>query len=772
MSNEVMRRRVPQIVGLYLVGSWGFVEFVDFAVEQFVLSPHITNFVMSLLLLMLPSVIVLAWRHGAPGRDGWTKVEPSALVVNVALAAVVLWMGFGGRDLGAATNTIVVEDETGEQVRRQVPKSEFRKNVALYYYQNDTGNPELDWLSIGLTEAIAFDLTQDMFLSAVPPSGGGVGEGETAADQIRAAGFENGVGAPLALLRKIAEDRRLEYLTMGSFTEAEGVYTVETELYETARGKLVARRTATGADPFEVVDQVTTHLKTDLDVPQMQIDEALDLPSSDLLTSSVDAFREYILGTQAMVYRDYAVADQRFAEATALDPSFAMAHVNSALVALVQNEPQKMTAAMDRARDHTYRLPERVQLQIRMFDQQLIQQDPDRAFATARYWAEVYPADTYAHTALANLYSARGEYSSAISELETILALDPSRIEVFTQIGQLHLALGQNARAVEAFQRYVDLAPDDPDGYLALGQTHAIMGDHAEARAAYQRARTIEPRDVDVIVLLARLEAGVGDFISSAEYTAEALDVSREPRDRYAILELQEDVAYERGRFAELVDAYLERRDVGAEFTDPLNLALDLMTSSAISNSVDGRESFAFGELERLRAQTTPPFDGFLAAPAMQIYVDMGDTVRALAEIEKLRQTIEATGFDALAANIDYTLGRIAEAGGDCERAVRHYEAMLRINSTSRRTQVARARCRLALGDAETAERELRDILRRIPMNTRARYELADVLAATGRTEEAIGELEFLADLWADADPDFLPAQRARARLEELRSEA
>ena len=35
IGSEIMRRRLPQIVGLYLVGSWGFVEFVDWAVEQY-----------------------------------------------------------------------------------------------------------------------------------------------------------------------------------------------------------------------------------------------------------------------------------------------------------------------------------------------------------------------------------------------------------------------------------------------------------------------------------------------------------------------------------------------------------------------------------------------------------------------------------------------------------------------------------------------------------------------------------------------------------------
>ncbi len=63
MLAELFKRRVPQIVGFYVVGSWGFVEAVDWAVEQYVLSPQITNFVVALLLLLLPSVLLLAWRY-------------------------------------------------------------------------------------------------------------------------------------------------------------------------------------------------------------------------------------------------------------------------------------------------------------------------------------------------------------------------------------------------------------------------------------------------------------------------------------------------------------------------------------------------------------------------------------------------------------------------------------------------------------------------------------------------------------------------------------
>ena len=75
MMRQLLKRRVPQIVGAYLATSWILLEFTDWAVGQYALSPALTNFVVTTLLLLLPAVAVLAWRHGAPGEDPWTKTD-------------------------------------------------------------------------------------------------------------------------------------------------------------------------------------------------------------------------------------------------------------------------------------------------------------------------------------------------------------------------------------------------------------------------------------------------------------------------------------------------------------------------------------------------------------------------------------------------------------------------------------------------------------------------------------------------------------------------
>ena len=42
---------------------------------------------------ILPSVIILSYFHGAPGKDEWTKVEKVGIPINVFFIAVILFFG-------------------------------------------------------------------------------------------------------------------------------------------------------------------------------------------------------------------------------------------------------------------------------------------------------------------------------------------------------------------------------------------------------------------------------------------------------------------------------------------------------------------------------------------------------------------------------------------------------------------------------------------------------------------------------------------------------
>ena len=110
---DLLQRRTPQYIALYLGASWGVVQFMAFLEDRYLLSPHLTNLVLLLVTLLLPSVALFAYLHGRPGRDRWGKLEKVGIPVNVALTLIVLFVVFSGKELGAVTTTVTVEDEPG-----------------------------------------------------------------------------------------------------------------------------------------------------------------------------------------------------------------------------------------------------------------------------------------------------------------------------------------------------------------------------------------------------------------------------------------------------------------------------------------------------------------------------------------------------------------------------------------------------------------------------------------------------------------------------------
>ena len=77
---------------------------------------------------MIPSVIILAYFHGSPGKDKWGRIEKIGIPCNVLLSIIILFVVFYPKDLGAATKTIIIETDDGKRMKRIIPKSEFIKS--------------------------------------------------------------------------------------------------------------------------------------------------------------------------------------------------------------------------------------------------------------------------------------------------------------------------------------------------------------------------------------------------------------------------------------------------------------------------------------------------------------------------------------------------------------------------------------------------------------------------------------------------------------------
>jgi len=82
---RLVERRIPHILGSYLVAGTSLILFIEYLVEKYQFPSHYPTLALFALIGILPSVCIIAYFHGAPGKDDWTKIEKVGIPINVLL---------------------------------------------------------------------------------------------------------------------------------------------------------------------------------------------------------------------------------------------------------------------------------------------------------------------------------------------------------------------------------------------------------------------------------------------------------------------------------------------------------------------------------------------------------------------------------------------------------------------------------------------------------------------------------------------------------------
>jgi tetratricopeptide (TPR) repeat protein len=754
LVSDLFRRRVPQVAAIYIGASWGLVEFVDLISQRFALSPHLIDLALIGPLLLLPSVILVTYFHGASGKDEWVKAEKIGVSANLTVAVLFLVFFFQGKDLGAATTTVVVTDEEGVETERVVPKTEFRKRLTVYFFDAEPEDTASTWLQYGLPMAVLTDLAQDQFLDLRVPI--------LFPDRLREAGFEDLVNVPLSLAREIADEQHREYFVMGAVATVDGEVQSTVSLYDANRGRLLEERTYAGTDVMEMADRISLQLRDDLKIPDLGDEGAQDLPASEILTDSPSAFRLSIESTMAtQVDRDFLKGTELMEEAVAEDPTYADAQSALANLYMFTNRPADMAGPLQAAMDHIYRLPERGRFIVKSNYYFLVRQDTDKAMAALDMWAELFPDDVQAHQNRVQIQFLRDDKDGALASLETILDLEPEQRDVLLQIGSLHESKGDFPAAKEAFQQYADEFPENHQVLTQLAALARRMGNLDEARSNYDRALLLAPSDVGLMVGMGSLERITGNFDEAlAQYEA-AMAIAGTPEERAQVFSAMEEYYTARGQVGRSIEL-LEQRLSEAQAYLPGFVVVQQRLMEAGTYAEAGRLDDAWALVEEARTQLPPPFDAMAPLGEMDIYLTLEDVDAIEATLPGVEAFITSFQYEIVRPALLAAQGEAHVLRGEYQEAIGLFEEQQRLAPSSTGVSMDLGRCYRELGELDRAVSLIEETLKTSPYGARTNYEMALTYEAMGRMDEARIHIDRALEVWADADPTYKWAQRAR----------
>ena len=758
---DLLNRRVPQILGLYLGTSWIIIEFIDLLVDRFLLSTNLIALSMVVLGSLIPTVFLLAYFHGMPGRNEWATAEKIGIPMNLLVASVLIVMLFADRPLGAETTTVLMRNEEGVTVERVIPRGEFRKKVVLFNFDNESGDRDLDWLQSGLSLGLVFDLYQDLYIDFASD--------KWLQEELNKAGYPEGVGLPLTLQASLAETLHGDYFVRGSFKKVEDGLEVHVDLYETRRQKLLADQTYRGGDALGLIDQMSLRLRYDLGIPDRYIQETRDLRIADIITHSRECFRSLVYALRAIyLENDWEEARRLLEGAVEQDPTSAFAQLFLSSAYLLLNRKEEADSAAHRSMRFIYRLPERMQFSLKHYYYEAIEIDADKRFAVAKMNVEFFPDDIEAHALLAREYEHRNDYDAVIAEYQRILDLDPSQYDYLRWIGYVYKNRGEFDKALEYFRRYAQAVPTDHTGFESLGNLYEEMGDFELAKSYYERALVIDSDNVDLMNNLATVAFNLGDFDGSREQHERALAAARTPAERasaYWRLSYHHET---RGQLAKAIEyKELEWAERAREMPPAIVMVSSKLWALGLFAEA-GQEERALDVLRQAEAELALPFSRQVPVGYLQFYLAVEDTERANAALQQLETLVDETEAEVSRHRLLEARGRILELEGEYERAIESYQRSLELAPTGMTRYRAIGRCYRELGNLAEAKANLERNLQRTPFNPKTHYELSLVYADLGDHQQALEHLSISLDVWVDADPEFKPAREAREKLAEL----
>ncbi|NIR46718.1 MAG: tetratricopeptide repeat protein [Gemmatimonadetes bacterium] len=753
LVRELHRRSLWQVLAIYLVGAWIGYEVIQALTEGLQLPAWFPALALVLFIIGLPVVLATAFvQEGGPGVG---PADPTLMPVegekavatdherhvlrrrlswgNVFRAGVVVFALWG---VFAAGWHLLGSGEDGER------RAELSATAVAVMPFTFRGDAEYAYLAEGMVDLLSKALDGAGELRAV----------DAHALLSRVSSGAGDLGPSRA--REVAQHFGAGLFVLGNVIEAGGRLRIDAALYD-ASGEQQLAVEATAEEErgvFELVDDLARQL-----VAAGGGGDAERLSRiAASTTGSLDALKAYLEGQRQFRTGQYGEAVEAYQQAVAADTAFALAYYRMSIAAEWVGQLEIGREASERAVRYAGRLPKREQ---RLLEASLALRRGDAAEAERLYSdvIAVYPEDVEAWHELGEVLfhhnPLRGRsFTESRAAFERVLELDPGKVSAVFHLARIAARERSYGELDSLVTRAAALQPES-ERMLELTALRAFtVGDSAERRSVVARARHASSQVVSTMINAAFF---ADELAGMREIAGTLTEPNRSRSDRVAghMYVAWTSSGLGQPAAAETELSMLER------LLEPDDLPVDQLSLGMLSAwphlapSRDRLEEIR-GELLGWDPGTGPrPLsraDAVIIAPHLRLFLlgivslRLGDDDTALEYVAGLEGMDTPTGSGSLIPDLASTL----------------------------RALVARERGRIdaALSSIEKVRHEVYYVLANsspVYAQSASRFLRAELLAAAGRPEEAIGWYEASASFFAFDAPNLAPSHLRRAELYE-----
>jgi len=453
---ELKRRKVIKVVTMYAATAFIIMEASEIMLPRLGLPDWIVTLVIVILIAGLPVTVILSWifdiTPGGIEKTSPLKEDPSAEKDDRTNKWKVATMASIFIIIGLLAYNIFVNSKFAK-----LDKS-LDKSIAVLPFLNYSGDPEQDFICIGLPEEVIGNLYAINSLDRVTPFRS-VLKYMDSKDQ----------------LSQIAIELNVEYILSGTYKKLREQLRFTVQLFRAKENELLWQKhfdippDEINGIPSDIALHIADYLKAYLSDSEKQV---IKKPS----TSHPEAYEKFQLGNYYYYIKQdrsrLDIAIEFYTECIEIDPDFAMAYIMMARCHLVKYwHRQDMT------------------------DQSL--RESEKAIAVA---LEIDPGLAMAHLVQGQLYYlGYRDYENAMYHLEHALSLTPGNAEIIYFLGLVHRRTGNWNNAIEEIKKAHAMDPGSVPVVMNLMECYFLTRQYESALSLFDELRQLTPENFALV---------------------------------------------------------------------------------------------------------------------------------------------------------------------------------------------------------------------------------------------------------------------------------
>ena len=781
---ELIARRIPHIIGMYIAAVWLAVEISDWMSSKFEISTQLSTVVFIGLLTMLPSVIMVAWGHGRPGKDHWTKLELFWVPINIALAFFVIHL-FVAPKLILIDKSITNNVQTNiisplqipvvknAQVSSKTLSTELNQNkhqtVLSFFWQNKTTDKQLDWLSYGATWLYSQDLKRTTALSVQTPY-----DSKNILSQMIDKGFDRAVNIPLSVALQIANKSSEKWFVLGSFSQNNNKLLFTAKLYETDNGMLKKELTAENENWLSAINQISQELGEYLVKQDNSNNNVIpDLSIEDHTSKSIEAIKYLISAKNSVAFRnDYQAAIEDILKAIKLDNRFADAHVLAISYYRALGDFEKAKEHSEKALALDDKLYEETTYLIKanLFAMSGKQK---KAVKVVENWAKVFPKSTLALSSLGQQYLMLENHLDQAKEVyEKLSSIEGGNQDSLVNLGKIYRVQDQQSKSLEVLEKHLQANPKKVEAYMELADAYFQFSLFTKAKDMYEQASFIGSKNYEAEIGMAKATAMLGNVKSAIVQLDELLEHKNTDRENFNILKQKVEFLSQIGQLKSATKVLNKSDAYAKNVLSPLVYMFETKGTRIDILVKQGQFKQAIEYAKTMKENAKPPFSDIVSVFLINIYRVQENKEKFNQELqifENFLETFPASYYNQVViawkaksayweGDFDASIKLLDQAIADSKQSIWGLQTSKMIDELI----YSKAVVLFEKGLKQKAFESLDLLLKRNPLYAKAYYLKTLIYQKERKPSKAQESIYKANEIWKNADDDFIDLQKLK----------